>query len=308
MNLWQEVVTELAAHNIVMNDQGLTLHNRTGQRQFATPEELQQHLTSHADQNAVFLMKLWREVVTLADHRGQFKPNEGIQRMYVDALRHLAKLATESKVLTSVGAGRALTRMLREDVHAYSQDTMSRFVDFRLAIDWVIHLIGYDKYRASLLMALAHKERLLGDNIKTAWALERDYSYSLSDDYRGAPWNLYELQHPGDSRDENPMTTDKTLENQQRDLRHTDPHADFGGDPNASASGRSWKDDDYKKGVDDLLPSKWLRTEEEPSLHPNGWDSFALEEERDRPELLNNISEDGRNGPPSMRTWPDSAG
>jgi hypothetical protein len=292
MNLWDKLVNELAAHQItVQQDGNVVLHTSYASSKSGTfaPADLSRHLLSKAKENSTFLMSLWTGLIKLGPDHISHPGNEGTRRLFVSAIQHLVRLSGTSRILAKAGVHLILCRNLLEDVAKFSQDIMNKVIDYRLAIDWVSHLVSYDMHRAELVEALKlrpHIETTSSSTVMSKLAFSpftRDFSYTSAE-----PWTTYK-DSLIDSRPtaENSLTQDKTLLQQQREYtRFNDPHAPLVGKTFVGQT----------VGQDGLLPSPDLPTED-PDTSPGGQLANNI---NGRPELWSDLS-NGAASPGSMR-------
>jgi hypothetical protein len=194
MNLWGKIVSELAAHRVgVRPDGAVTLQPLSPTSEdatyFASAKEAAAHVRGKSEENAEFLLSLWKQVAAaLPTTIEKYPSNDGTRRMFISALKHLCVLAGTSKMLGHLGVTHSLHASLLEDSSGFSQDVMSRVVDFRLAIDWVAHLVEFDRYRAELLDALAMGKGVLNDpSVKIASYGSNGRDFSIPESF-GTPW------------------------------------------------------------------------------------------------------------------------
>lgn len=140
---------ELAAQGIVPTDGNTCQWN--GRR--LSFDQCKKKLLSSAADNKRILLRLWTEV---AEHLGQKETGEPCpvaRSMFVPAVQSLYALASNFAKLHENGVVAALKQALNNDSNAYSRLIMSKVVEFRLAIDWVHHLVRRDLYLCALIDA-----------------------------------------------------------------------------------------------------------------------------------------------------------
>ena len=196
---------ELAAHSVRVNpDGGVVIYSGEGQQQFKVSEAIE-HIRSKAAENGQYLLKLWHEASDLTLDQGHFPSNDLTRRMFISAVKHLCKQSMQSEALKAEGIYDHFREACRNDATVYSHSTMSQLVDFRLAIDWISHLVAYDTYRAELLEAYDHFRT--AQTVKTA-AGGTSRSYDFPED-KPMPWWQYKDQLYQQGTDRGPKEQDR---------------------------------------------------------------------------------------------------
>lgn len=176
---------ELAAHSIKVAEDGATIFGINGPKQLPIRDAVK-YLKTHAVENAMYLMKLWNEASTVCTPKGHYPSDEITQKLFVAAVKHLLKQAANCRPLKENGCYHKLFKLAQSDISEVSHHMMSKFVEYRLAIDWVTHLVEYDDYRAELLETYASVNE--SPAVKTALYFGRDFD---NPGEKSIPWNLY---------------------------------------------------------------------------------------------------------------------
>ena len=258
MDSWDKLVKELSAHKIKVDQSGQVSISRSGQAaHFSSVSEAIQHIQTKAKENASFLAKLWTEVANLGHKVVAGPSNESTQRLFVAALKFLVKQSHEIPSLKKAYA--YMRQMLMLDITMFSEQMMSKVVDYRLAIDWVTHLVAYDSYRAQLLHAFSMGQQ--GQGVKTAQGFGSvpggNYAYT-----EATPWELYELPT------ERKIGEDPTPFDNEREFRF---RSGVKGDSGMEDYDTPTLGKHFKAQQDSLLPQ--LPTED--TTHQNEYENFS---------------------------------
>jgi len=105
--------------------------------------------------------KLWTDLASLLSESSHMnsKPPEGIENIFVYALQGLKRMMFLFPGLKDFDAiEKVLNESLNRDINHFSYKTMSKVIEYKLAIEWVSHLISRNLY-ISYLMREAHFQR-----------------------------------------------------------------------------------------------------------------------------------------------------
>ena len=98
--------------------------------------------------------KLWEEVsVSLREQPSKHsKPAEGIDAIFIHSLQGLKRMIYLYPGLTSFeNIDASISQALNRDINDFSYRTMSKIIEYKLAIEWVGHIISKNLYIKSLI-------------------------------------------------------------------------------------------------------------------------------------------------------------
>lgn len=101
--------------------------------------------------NKKVILKLWEDLSRELDNKNTGSSCSMTSLLFIPAVKLLYKLSQKFDLLKSNGTVDSLKRAVDCDVLSYSGKVMSNVVEYRLAIEWVNHLIRKDLYSHALL-------------------------------------------------------------------------------------------------------------------------------------------------------------
>lgn len=144
------IVKELVAQGICPTDDG---NNCQWKNQQVSFDQCKKSLMKSSLENKRLLLRLWGEMIEQLSKRDTGEPCPVAYSMFVPALKSLYALASSFGKLRTNGVVESLKSALNEDSNSFSRLVMSKVIEFRLAIDWVHHLIRRDLYLCNLIDA-----------------------------------------------------------------------------------------------------------------------------------------------------------
>lgn len=194
------IVKELAAQGIHPTD-GNTCQWRGQKIPFDQCKKL---LAKSSNTNKRLLLRLWGELTEHLSKRDTGEPCPVARSMFVPALQSLYALASSFDRLRTNGVTDALKAALNEDSDSFSRLVMSKVVEFRLAIEWVHHLVRRDMYLCALIDA--YKRSLLKPRIEASGVAGPWSNLDLPMQERVFEWKDIEEEvagREGDKRNQN---------------------------------------------------------------------------------------------------------
>lgn len=184
----QSLIIELAAHGIAIDENGQCSFYRNGEHKFCGVEEYLNYLKGAIKKNKQMLVEMWTEVTDLISARSyvDIGGSDVTQRMFISAVKHFYIMSLRFHALTK--SYPVMRNTLDCDSAMFSENFMSKVIDYRVCIDWLHHLIREDKYRMSLL-------REYSKTVKTA---EYDYARNPGGNYGTFPLSLRERMWPAE--------------------------------------------------------------------------------------------------------------
>ena len=140
---------ELIAQDVLSSD-GNSYHWRGQEVSF---DFCKKQIRLSAAKNKKLLLRLWTELAEQLAKRGTGDSCPIARSMFIPAIKSLCVLASNFKKLQENGVVDSIKSALNEDSESFSRLVMSKVIEFRLAIEWLHHLVRRDLYLAAILDA-----------------------------------------------------------------------------------------------------------------------------------------------------------
>lgn len=113
--------------------------------------QCEKNLLAALKENKRILLRLWVELSENIGTLGSGESSAMYLSMFVPALQSLYSLASMFPQLQNNGVVSALKKSLSADSNSFSRLVMHKVIEFRLAIDWMHHLVRKDLYLVYLI-------------------------------------------------------------------------------------------------------------------------------------------------------------
>jgi hypothetical protein len=175
------VKSELAMYGILLDGQQCVVVEDGQEKKFSA-SDYYQRLVERVKIHKSLAKELWGDLMRVlsspppAINAGSSRTG----RMFTETVKHLYAIASRSRRHEQ----HYLKKLLGRDINAFSETFMSKAVDLKVGLDWVVHLARADEYRMKLMRALAkinHQEKEA--SVSGPWAnldlpsAERVWSY-----------------------------------------------------------------------------------------------------------------------------------
>lgn len=114
-------------------------------------DQLKKQIASSEKKHKTLLFRLWTELAEQVSKRESGESCLLTCSIFVPAIQSLYALANSFPELQKNGVASSLKDALQQDSSSFSRLVMSKVVDFRLAIDWMHHLVRRDIYLRKLV-------------------------------------------------------------------------------------------------------------------------------------------------------------
>ena len=146
------IISELEARSVcVVSDNECILEGST-----MSLAECYRSLKKRSTSNKKLIYNYWQDIVKLSsriDEKGEVCKD--IRKLFVPAVKSIYNLSYKYDHLRVDGTCNVLQEMLSVDSDRYNGNVMSKFVDYRIAIEWLDHLIYRDLYICALIRRYA---------------------------------------------------------------------------------------------------------------------------------------------------------
>lgn len=159
-NLSSDIHQELAAHGILLKDNMVTIGNSAP----VTKTIAIKSYKKRAKELYSIIEKTWSDVSSVLEYRDCRKTDQsdGVILLFIPALQGLKRilplypaLANYNKIKMHVDGA------LLSDTNTFSQNVMSKVIDYKLAIEWLSHLLAKNLYIKALLLACDNKNKIV---------------------------------------------------------------------------------------------------------------------------------------------------
>lgn len=108
-------------------------------------------LYERIDENKKLIIELWKSLQAETGNRSEGADDSEYVSLFISAVESLYDLSLRFSELKEIGVTDSLKSLLNSDSRSFSNITMSRIVDFRLAIEWLDYLLRRDSYLCAML-------------------------------------------------------------------------------------------------------------------------------------------------------------
>ena len=129
MSFWETLEKELIAHNIIVKDNQVVFSTSSNSKTLNSIKEAVDYAKSTSAKNSLFLLGLWKGLQKLVEPNKSCPSNENTKRMFLSAIKFLAKQAETSPILKSLDVNKYLTAILNQDITVFSQQQMDRIIE-----------------------------------------------------------------------------------------------------------------------------------------------------------------------------------
>lgn len=151
-----DILKELNAHNItVQNGTVIIGDNNMGVNQSI------KYYKDKSQKTYEILIDIWNEVKDLLLNRScrETVPSSGIDSIFIFAMQDLKRFLYLYPSLNNFNdILSCLQNALDADINTFSHECMSKIIEYKLAIEWLSHLVAKNLYIKSLLIAYKHAE------------------------------------------------------------------------------------------------------------------------------------------------------
>lgn len=157
-NLSTEIYQELSAHGILVKDGLVYIGN-------AAPVKRVDAIKSYkkrAKELFSIIEKTWTDISQILEFRDCRKTDhsEGFVSLFIPALQGLKRMHALYPGLRDYDKIKIhLNGALLSDSNTFSQTVMSKVIDYKLALEWLSHLLAKNMYIRALLIACANKNK-----------------------------------------------------------------------------------------------------------------------------------------------------
>jgi hypothetical protein len=195
--LRNELLKELLVHGIVIQNNTVIINDNTT----LSFRDARKYYKKKSQSAYDILCDLWVDIVNLLEKRNCAKTSaaEGVDNIFIHALQGLKRLvhlypglADHAKIEDT------LCMSLCSDINTFSYNVMSKIIEYKLAIEWLTHLISKNLYIRSLLLAYQNSSHLQTE----AKGVHGPYSnLDLPMEERVFSWSVIDEEVRGRSRD-----------------------------------------------------------------------------------------------------------
>ena len=192
-----EIIKELLVNGIVLQNGSVIINDATS----LSYKEACRYYKNKAKKAYEILCDLWGDVVSVLQQRNcaQTLPSDGIDYVFIRALQGLKRIVHLYPGLKEYDkVDDALCMALCSDINTFSYNVMSKIIEYKLAIEWLTHLISRNLYIRSLLIFAKYNKTL---SVK-AKGVHGPYSnLDLPMEERVFSWSVIDEEVRGRSRD-----------------------------------------------------------------------------------------------------------
>lgn len=153
------IITELAIHGISITDDGQCMSNMQGENKtIKMPIKSKiKEIDYEIDEFIEGLKGFWHKACLLLskDTGINYRVSSVTQKLFIDSVKHLYKLSSKHEYLKQTDY--LFKQVLNSDSVLFSEMTMSKFIDYRICIDYLNHLIE-DSYFCKHLLELVNPQ------------------------------------------------------------------------------------------------------------------------------------------------------
>jgi len=193
--LTDQLIRELAAHGIHVID-GKSYHWKDEKFSF---DQIRMSLKSITKDNKKILLRLWGEVSEVLQKKETGDSDEMSELLFVPAIKGLYVLSSQFKYLKENGVCESLKAALSSDSNSFSRLVMNKVIDFRLAIEWMHHLIRRNMYLQYLIEY--HRISLKSKNVEASGVSGPWSNLDLPMEERVFEWKDIEEEVAGREKD-----------------------------------------------------------------------------------------------------------
>ena len=195
--MYNEISKELLVHNVVLQKSSVVINDTTE----LSYRDARKYYKNKAKKAYEILCGLWVDTVKILQNRNcaETIASDGIDVVFVHALQGLKSTVHLYPGLSEFDKiDDALCMALCSDINTFSFSVMSKIIEYKLAIEWLTHLISKNLYIRSLLF---HAQ--INKNLKTeAKGVHGPYSnLDLPMEERVFSWSVIDEEVRGRSRD-----------------------------------------------------------------------------------------------------------
>jgi uncharacterized protein YacL (UPF0231 family) len=251
MNDNELIKTELCLQGIYV-DGSECVSTKSGKEVRCSLEEQVVKLRTAIKQNKALIREIWQEMIDYISEGQSFfiGGGENTQRMFTNAIRMLYRTCKRFNAFNA--AKSVFYHILCQDSVYFSEQYMSKIVDFSMAIDWLHHLVRNDMYRVDLISAYLK-------NISKQKTVTADGNYGIFPlEMRERVWSFKEDEDDRDDAKNNPVYDFWHRRNEISE-KYNDPYSFDEG-----FVWRELRNDPYEFGDEDEDPYPHSRTAWEP--------------------------------------------
>lgn len=154
----EEIAKELAHHGLTIGDGHIMLQDNSKHN----TRDAAKIYKSKAKQSYKIIAKLWMDLAQTLNSRQKLSsdPLDGIDDIFIHAITGLKKLLRLFPSLDNFDfINLSIRAALDSDIRTFQYSTMSKVIEYKLAIEWLSHLISKNLYIKSLIYYSQVKEQ-----------------------------------------------------------------------------------------------------------------------------------------------------
>jgi len=162
---WEILQQELAFHGVRLVDQNVCDIISDGKVVRKPIPSAIKALKSQIDDNKELFIDLWQEAVNVLEYTGKHVYEQKMVDLFVYSVKELTRFAECFPDMRKSHIYGKLQSFLDRDCDSFTQETVVKFPEIKMSIDWIYRLISQQEYVYRLLRAAIKGEQFVSEKI-----------------------------------------------------------------------------------------------------------------------------------------------